>query len=123
MATNQHPQKTTDNRQLITDQNRCQHTQLTSFVIRSIKDPMIKPTHISLYLALFQFWHYNGLKNPINIDRKEVMEVSKIASKATYHKCMAELHNKGYIKYLPSNNPFKSSMVYLIFKDVTPGSQ
>lgn len=117
MATNQHLQKTTDNRQLITDKNRSQHTQLTAFVIRSINDPMIKPTHISLYLALFQFWHHNGLKNPVNIDRKEVMEVSKIASKATYHKCIAELHNKGYIKYLPSKNPFKSSMVYLLFND------
>ena len=41
------------------------------------------------------------------------MRISKISSKATYHKCMRELNDKGYIKYEPSYNPFKGSMVIL----------
>ena len=41
------------------------------------------------------------------------MKVSKISSKATYHKCMKELHNFGYLKYMPSYNPYKGSLVYL----------
>lgn len=41
------------------------------------------------------------------------MHISKICSKATYHKCMRELNEKKYIKYMPSFNPFKGSMVVL----------
>jgi hypothetical protein len=86
---------------------------LLTFYRKIALDQSIKPTHISLYVALCQFWFVNNFKNPINIDRSEVMQISKIASKATYHKCIRELHNKGYIKYHPSNNPFKSSMVVI----------
>ena len=42
------------------------------------------------------------------------MHISKICSKATYHKCMRELNERKYIKYIPSFNPFKGSMVVLI---------
>jgi hypothetical protein len=86
---------------------------LTGFFDRIIQDPNLNPTHISLYIALFQYWNINRFQNPINITRDEVMLISKICSKATYHKCMRELNEKGYIKYEPSFNPFKSSMVIL----------
>lgn len=42
------------------------------------------------------------------------MRVSKIASFATYHKCIKDLDAKGYIKYEPSYNPFKGSLVHII---------
>ncbi|MFV5685790.1 hypothetical protein ACM55I_10085 [Flavobacterium sp. GB2R13] len=87
---------------------------LTGFFDRIIQDPNLNPTHISLYIALFQYWNINRFQNPINITRDEVMLISKICSKATYHKCMRELNEKGYIKYEPSFNPFKSSMVILL---------
>jgi len=41
------------------------------------------------------------------------MRISKISSKATYHKCLKNLHSLGYINYEPSYNPFKGSHVYL----------
>ncbi|WP_156169683.1 hypothetical protein [Sphingobacterium sp. IITKGP-BTPF85] len=37
--------------------------------------------------------------------------MSKINSKATYHKAMAYLHKNGYIDYQPSYNPFKGSAI------------
>jgi hypothetical protein len=86
---------------------------LTGFFDRIIQDQNLNPTHISLYMALFQFWNVNRFKNPISITREEVMHISKICSKATYHKCMRELNEKKYIKYMPSFNPFKGSMVVL----------
>jgi hypothetical protein len=86
---------------------------LTGFFDRIVQDRSLNPTHISLYIALFQFWNVNRFKNPISITRDEVMRISKICSKATYHKCMRELNDKGYIKYEPSFNPFKGSMVIL----------
>ncbi|TRX32981.1 transcriptional regulator [Flavobacterium sp. ZT3R18] len=86
---------------------------LTGFFDRIVQDRNLNPTHISLYIALFQFWNINRFKNPISITRDEVMRISKICSKATYHKCMRELNEKGYLKYEPSFNPYKGSMVIL----------
>jgi len=86
---------------------------LTGFFDRILEDRNLNPTHISLYLSLFQFWNVNRFLNPISISRDEVMRISKISSKATYHKCMRELNDKGYVKYEPSYNPYKGSMVFL----------
>ena len=86
---------------------------LTGFFDRVVKDRHLNPTHISLYMALFQYWNVNRFQNPISITRDEIMRISKICSKATYHKCMKELNDIGYIKYEPSFNPFKGSMVIL----------
>ncbi len=86
---------------------------LTGFFDRVAKDKLLNPTHISLYIALFQFWNCNRFKNPISISRDEVMRISKISSKATYHKCLKALHSQGYINYEPSYNPFRGSHVYL----------
>lgn len=86
---------------------------LTGFFEKVTGDKTLNPTHISLYIALFQFWNCNRFKNPISISRDEVMRISKISSKATYHKCLKGLHTQGYIKYEPSYNPFKGSHVFL----------
>lgn len=86
---------------------------LTGFFEKVALDRTLNPTHISLYIALFQFWNCNRFKNPISISRDEVMRISKISSKATYHKCLKNLHNLGYINYQPSYNPFRGSHVIL----------
>lgn len=86
---------------------------LTGFFIRIASEETIYPTHISLYLALFQSWNINRFKNPIAISRDEMMKTSRIASKATYHKCIKELQNMGFIEYLPSYNPYSGSEVIL----------
>jgi hypothetical protein len=86
---------------------------LTGFFEKVAIDNTLNPTHVSLYIALFQFWNCNRFKNPISISRDEVMRISKISSKATYHKCLKNLHTLGYINYEPSYNPFKGSHVYL----------
>ncbi|KGO82276.1 hypothetical protein IP98_00227 [Flavobacterium cauense R2A-7] len=87
---------------------------LTAYFDRVVDDHSLNPTHISLYIALFQFWNLNRFQNPISITRDEVMRISKICSKATYHKCMRELHEKGYVIYEPSYNPFKGSMLQMV---------
>ncbi|TRW96387.1 transcriptional regulator [Flavobacterium gawalongense] len=86
---------------------------LTGFFEKVAIDKTLNPTHVSLYMSLFQFWNCNRFKNPISISRDEVMRISKISSKATYHKCLKNLHSLGYIDYEPSYNPFKGSHVYL----------
>ena len=87
---------------------------LTAFFEKVSQDYDLNPTHISLYVALFQSWNYNRFQNPVSICRGEIMRISKIASFATYHKCIKDLDAKGYIKYEPSYNPFKGSLVHII---------
>ncbi len=87
---------------------------LTAYFDRVVNDQSLNPTHISLYIAFFQFWNLNRFQNPISINRDDVMRISKICSKATYHKCIRELHDKGYIIYEPSYNPFKGSLVHML---------
>ncbi|UFH36428.1 transcriptional regulator [Flavobacterium acetivorans] len=86
---------------------------LTAYFEKVSTDFELNPSHVSLYMALFQLWNVNRFQNPISISRDEVMRISKICSKATYHKCMKDIHNKGYIKYEPSYNPFRGSIVHL----------
>lgn len=77
------------------------------------KDNRLNPTHISLYIALFQFWNYNRFPDDFYINREEVMKFSKIGSNTTYHRCIKELSHWKYILYSPSHNPFKGSKVKL----------
>ena len=86
---------------------------LTGFYDRIQHDDRLNPTHISLYLALFQFWNLNHFQNPISISRNEMMRLSKISALGTYHKCIKQLQDFGYIEYLPSFNPYKGSLVNL----------
>jgi hypothetical protein len=88
--------------------------QLTNFFSAIKEDPRIGTSHISLYMALFQFYNLNSFQNPIKITRTTVMEVAKISGLATYHKCMKDLVEFGYIIYHPSFNPTISSQVYLL---------
>ncbi len=86
---------------------------LTGFYDKIQQDERLNPTHISLYLALFQFWNINHFQNPISISRNEMMRLSKISALGTYHKCIKELQKFGYIEYIPSFNPYKGSLVNL----------
>ncbi|CAM3777003.1 hypothetical protein FLGE108171_14700 [Flavobacterium gelidilacus] len=86
---------------------------LTAFFDRIIPDSELNPTHVSLYMALFHAWNINRFINPISITRDEMMRISKICSKATYHKCMRDLNDKKLIKYEPSYNPYRGSLVLL----------
>ena len=87
---------------------------LTGFFNRISNEESLNPTHISLYLTLFQCWNVNRFKNPITISRDEMMKGSKIASKATYHKCIKELQRLKFLDYFPSYNPYSGTEVFMI---------
>jgi replication initiation and membrane attachment protein DnaB len=88
--------------------------ELTNFYSAIRDDPRIGATHISLYMALFQFYNLNQFRNPVRITRGAVMGAAKINGLATYHRCIKDLANFGYIQYLPSYNPSINSQVYLL---------
>ncbi len=84
----------------------------SSLVKRMGTDKRVLATHVSLFTALFIFWQRDGFVSPFAITRKTVMAFSKIASIATYHKCIRELDEYGYIRYQPSFHPAKGSLIY-----------
>jgi hypothetical protein len=86
--------------------------ELANFYTAIKDDHRIGTTHISLYMALFHFYNLNQFQNPIAITRASVMKVAKIYGLATYHKCLKDLAEFGYIVYVPSYNPALNSRVY-----------
>ena len=87
---------------------------LYDFYTYVVKEATIGSSHISLYMALYQIWSRNHWSTPILIKRHEVMQLAKISSSATYHKCLKQLIEIGCIVYEPSANPAQKSKVYLI---------
>jgi hypothetical protein len=76
-------------------------------------DDRLNTTHVSLYMALFQYWNINRFPEEFYIDRQEIMKLSKIGSTATYHGCLKQMDSWKYLKYMPSHNPFKGSKIKL----------
>ncbi|HEA30727.1 MAG TPA: hypothetical protein ENH91_12190 [Leeuwenhoekiella sp.] len=74
-------------------------------------DDRLNPTHISLYMALFQEWNSSRFADEFFVNRRELMRVAKIGSKSTYHRCVTDLDSWNYLSYFPSNNPYKGSKI------------
>ena len=84
---------------------------LNAVFLQFSKDGRLNPTHISLYVALFQLWNNYHFPMEFYINREEAMRFSKIGSKTTYHRCIKEMHHWKYLLYEPSHNPFKGSRI------------
>lgn len=87
---------------------------ISRFFVPLIEDERILPSHISMYVSLFQCWSLNQFQNPFRISRADIMRSSKIRSLATYHKCIKELHSAGFIIYSPSYDPYQGSLIELV---------
>jgi hypothetical protein len=85
------------------------------------EDGRLNPTHISLYLALFQLWNYHRFRESFHVNRDDVMKLSKIGSKSTYHRCVKELNYYKYLVYEPSHNPFHGSKIKMLKFGTTSG--
>jgi hypothetical protein len=86
---------------------------LVKFLTLIESDPRIGPVHISLFVALWKKWIDNGYKQPLSFFRRDLVSVCKIAGFNTYHTSIRDLHEYGYIRYLPSYDPYRGSLVYL----------
>jgi len=82
-------------------------------------DDRLNPTHISLYMALFQEWNSSRFAIGFYVNRRDLMMASKIGSKSTYHRCVTDLDVWGYLVYFPSNNPYKGSKIKMTIIETT----
>lgn len=87
---------------------------LSDFFEAVRSDGRISTTHISIYAALLQYRKQQGFINPIQVFSREIMDIAKISSSITYHRCVRALSDYGYIKYEPSYNRKKGSRVYFV---------
>lgn len=78
------------------------------------EDPRIGPSHISLFMAILYYSKIQGCQMPVSIYSRELMRQAKISGMATYLKCMRDLNELGYIRYIPSYNPILGSLVYVL---------
>jgi hypothetical protein len=76
------------------------------------QDKRISVWHISAYAAIIQLWCKGHFRNPVSVTRRKIMELAHIGSIATYHKCIRELEQYGYISYESSYHP-NGSKVFL----------
>lgn len=88
---------------------------LSDFFSAIEKDDRISITHIGIYAALLQFRTDKGFINPIQAFRSEIMSIARIAAPNTYHKCLKELSDYGYIKYEPSFKRNQGSRIYFLY--------
>lgn len=75
-------------------------------------DPRLGPLHISLYAAILHFYNVQEERVPVSVFGKDLMLYAKISSNNTYHRIIRELHQYGYIHYVPSYNPVLGSLIY-----------
>lgn len=86
---------------------------LYQFMCAAGEDPRLGPAHISLYAAILYYHQLQDFVNPICVYSRDLKRQAKVFAPATYHKCMADLKNYGYIEYTPSYNPVLGSLVQL----------
>jgi hypothetical protein len=97
---------------MIRNETRIMEDFCISRIARLGSDSRLLCSHISILTAIFLCWQHNGFREPFSVRRRKLMAYSKIASIATYHKCISELSTFGYIGYQPSYHPQKGSLVW-----------
>ena len=85
---------------------------LSDFFCAIEKDGRISMTHIAIYAALLQYRIGKGYINPVQVFSWEIMRIAKISAATTYHKCVRELSEYGYITYEPSFKRNKGSRIF-----------
>lgn len=86
---------------------------LTTFFFAIQDDGRISTTHIAVYSALLQFWITSGQQNPVRAFSHQIMEIAKVSAPMTYRKCLKDLSDFGYLRYVPSYKRNRPSEIYL----------
>jgi hypothetical protein len=87
--------------------------ELKLYINRMVWDNRLRPVHIALSMALCHGWITNQFQQTFHVSRTQLMQASRIRSKATYHKTLRDLQAFGYVEYHPSHHPVNGSSVKL----------
>lgn len=87
---------------------------IDNFLRRAAYDNRLLPSHISLFMAMFYYSPERSPRSDFQVSRKKLMHFARIKSIATYHKCVRELVDFGYIIYMPSYHPHLASTISIL---------
>ncbi len=76
-------------------------------------DQRVNVWHLGMYMVFLHLWYQNNKENPITITRRQVMQLARFKSIATYHKCIRDLVKFGYIDYYPTYDYYTGTKVVL----------
>lgn len=79
------------------------------------EDPRLTVWHISLYATLLVLWQQSGFSVQVKVSRRSLMTKAHFGSKTTYHKCLSQLCDFGYIVYSPTYDSYSRSTVKIIY--------
>lgn len=80
-------------------------------------DDRITSSHLAVYISLFYHWNKKKFMINMPISRDDIMLFACIGSFNTYYRCLKDLHDWGYIMYIPSHHPNVPSRVTIL--DIT----
>ena len=89
---------------------------LMRFLNRVADDVRLNTSHTSLCFALIVCWNDQKHTLPFKVSRKLLMNYSKIGSISTYHICIKDLVSFGLIRYAPSYNSYRGTLVTLLVR-------
>lgn len=85
-------------------------------------DARIGTTHMALYVALYDLWLENNQVDCVDLTVSQVMKRAKILARSTFVRAMRDLHEWGYLVYLPSYDNRVKSKVLLKTKNDGDGN-
>jgi len=81
---------------------------------RITEDQQVTVWHMSLYAFLLLLWQKSDYSPELKVSRRQLMSGAHFGSITTYHKCISELKELGYIQYFPSYDVYQCSIIKLI---------
>lgn len=91
---------------------------LSLFFERTRNDQRVSSTHIGIYASLLQYRLERGFCNPIDTNSLEIMAIAKISALKTYYRCVKELSEYGYLRYVPSKKKNRASKIYFVIEQL-----
>lgn len=82
---------------------------------RLSNDPRVNVWHVGICMAVAHLSHSREGLNPVAVTRHMVMRSAHIGSVATYHKCIRQLQEYGYIRYEPSYSYYSRTTMELLW--------
>ncbi|MEZ2338437.1 hypothetical protein AB6735_22505 [Mucilaginibacter sp. RCC_168] len=77
-------------------------------------DPRVTVWHISLYTCMLNLWEQSGFQKQVKVSRKLLMARAHFGSITTYHKCITQLKELGYILYVPTYDSYQGSVIEIV---------
>ena len=89
-------------------------TPISELFINISEDPRVTVWHICLYVTMLNLWQQCGFKKQVKISREKLMARSHFRSITTYHKCINQLRDFGYILYQPTYDCYTGSVIEIV---------